>query len=218
MCNHTYEHNCLNVHLCYRFIISSPVVVQYVAIWLPQVTGQWLPRGPWVSSSSGQNHFPMRERERERGERGKNTGLQLLAVTLPCGTIGVLSCLKFCTVFKLYVRAAFFHFILFYFLTRGRLRKGGPASSVKLPDVYPQFHQWIMTVVLHYTSIMFTSRPKKKSKQKCGGNCLFGLGWFPQVVSLISCFPAPEQRVQSLSVSLEHITMPGMAAFVQYDH
>lgn len=53
----------VSAHLCYRFIISSPVEVQYVVTWLPQVTGQWLPRGPRVSLSSGQSHFPMRERE-----------------------------------------------------------------------------------------------------------------------------------------------------------
>lgn len=36
--------------------------------------------------------------------------------------------------------------------------------------------------------------------------------------SLISCFPALERRIQSLSVSLQHLTMPGTAALVQDDH
>lgn len=36
--------NAHNTLLCYHCIISSLAVVQYVAAWLPQVTGQWLPQ------------------------------------------------------------------------------------------------------------------------------------------------------------------------------
>lgn len=76
---------------------------------------------------------------------------------------------------------------------------------------------------LHINNVYKQAREEKLTEiqRRRGGELpqsSFGLGRFPQVVSLISCFPAPDQRAQSLSVSLEHITMPGMAAFVQYDH
>lgn len=83
-------------------------------------------------------------------------------------------------------------------------------------------NQWLDRCPLLRSSSVYKQARKVKLTETQRGEKLpqssFGLGHFPQVVSLISCFPARDRRAQSLSVSLQRVTMPGMAAFVQYDH
>ena len=153
-------------------------------------------------------------------EREENSGLQLPSVTLGLCSYQCLIFLKSCIVFTFCMwayrgRATRQEFKLYFtqcgnfFQTRRRYIFLQDYLILSwLPCVQPWLNQRISdwTVVLHYTSIMLKAHPKCKANKNTERGVgelpqsSFGLGRFPQVVWLISCFTALDRRAQSLSV------------------